>query len=233
MTKELKLHKIQSAILVDLLLSSGKRFAQLNKKKISTDKFTFHIQKLVSEGLIFKNIDGLYLLTTEGKEFANRFDTKAKVIERQAKIGILICCTREKRGFREFLLQQRLKQPYYGFWGFITGKIRWGDGILETARRELKEETGLMAKLELAGIKHKTDYDSKGILLEDKFFFVMKAKNPKGKLKNFFEGGKNKWFKKEEIFKQKDLFPDIEKTLQMSDSDQLMFSEFKFKVDKY
>ena len=51
----------------------------------------------------------------------------------------------------KFLAQQRLKQPFYGFWGRPTGKVGWGETILETAARELMEETGLTADLRVAG----------------------------------------------------------------------------------
>jgi ADP-ribose pyrophosphatase len=44
------------------------------------------------------------------------------------------------------LQQQRLKQPYYGYWGHMTGKIRWGETMLEAGARELQEETGCTCK---------------------------------------------------------------------------------------
>ena len=232
MAIENTIHPIQSDILVTLLLRKNARFSQLNNKKIESDLFTFHLKTLLTGGLIEKSASG-YRLTTSGKEFANRFDTEQKVIERQAKIGVLICAVRGEGMKREYLLQQRLKQPYFGFWGFISGKIRWGESIYETAKREFKEETGLKAKFNLAGVKHKTDYDLSGNLLEDKFFFVMRAENPKGKLKKIFDGGKNKWFFKKDIFKTKDLFDDVDKTLEITESGGLVFTEKKFKVKRY
>jgi 8-oxo-dGTP pyrophosphatase MutT (NUDIX family) len=44
---------------------------------------------------------------------------------------------------KQLLVQKRLKEPYFGYKGFISGKIRYGEKIFETAKRELKEEAGL------------------------------------------------------------------------------------------
>ena len=50
----------------------------------------------------------------------------------------------------EILLQKRSmkKDKYPGFWGDMAGHVDSGDGYEETARRELKEEIGIEAKLE-------------------------------------------------------------------------------------
>jgi 8-oxo-dGTP diphosphatase len=45
----------------------------------------------------------------------------------------------------EVLLVQRGKQPYAGFWSLPGGEIQWGEKAAEAARRELEEETGLLA----------------------------------------------------------------------------------------
>lgn len=228
-----EIHPIQSAILTTLLFHPLSRFTDLNKLEAPSDQFNFHLKSLVSLGLIEKKDKGNYALTNTGKEFANRFDTDLKVIERQAKVGVLISCQRERMGEKQYLVQQRLKEPYYGFWGFISGKISWGESIFETAEKELMEEAGLSAEYKLVGIKHKTDNDYNNNILEDKFFFVINAFNTKGKLKSSFEGGKNKWFAKEEIFKLKNLFPDVDGTIAMTESKQMVFKELRVKVDKY
>jgi ADP-ribose pyrophosphatase YjhB (NUDIX family) len=45
----------------------------------------------------------------------------------------------------EVLLVQRGKRPYGGFWSLPGGAIQLGEAAADAARRELKEETGLLA----------------------------------------------------------------------------------------
>lgn len=227
------MHPVQSDILLVLLFKPEAKFSELNRSGITNDHFTFHIKRLVGLGLIEKTKRGTYSLTTSGKEFANRFDTESVVLERQAKIGVLIGCVIQKKKRAEYLVQQRLKQPYYGFHGFITGKVRWGETLNEAALRELEEETGLNGKFRLVGVKHKMDYSREGGMLEDKYFFVYKVTNIKGNLKEKFEGGKNKWLTEREINNLPDLFVDVEETVEMLKKDKFNFSENKYRVKRY
>jgi Mn-dependent DtxR family transcriptional regulator len=120
---EQEIHPIQANILLFLLFEPKARFKDLNTTGISTDHFNFHVRRLVELGLIEKTKRGFYKLTPKGKEFANRFDTDSQLLERQAKIGVLICCVDESEKDIKYLIQQRLKEPYYGFYGFVTGKL--------------------------------------------------------------------------------------------------------------
>lgn len=226
---ELKIHPIQANILKILLFEPKARFSKLNVLKLPTDHFNFHIKRLIELSLIEKIDKNNYSLTIEGKEFANRFDTENIVIERQAKIGVLIVAVKGEK----YLVQQRLKQPYYGFYGFITGKVRWGETLVETASRELQEESGLKGKLTLVGVKHKMDYSEESKLLEDKFFFVFRVDNFKGNLLEKFEGGRNLWLTEKEIFKLPDLFDGVKESIKMVNQKKLAFIETKYKVKKY
>lgn len=194
------MHSAQVAILHALLFKPSASFAQLQKSSaLSSDHFNFHLKKMLEQKLILKNADGHYEFTPKGKEFANQFDTDNKTVERQPKVSVLLVV---QGNDGEWLCQQRLKQPFYGYWARPTGKIRYGETIMECAARELLEETNLIADFEYRGIYHKMDYAAvSGELLEDKIFFVMFGTNPKGKLLQEFEGGRNAWLSVEEIRK--------------------------------
>lgn len=195
------LHPAHVAILRVLLFTPAARFADLQKaSELTSDHFNFYLKQLVEEGYVNKDKDGTYVLTRKGKEFANRFDTDARTVERQPKVAV---CLMVRRGDGKQLVQQRLKQPYYGYWGRPTGKIRWGETILEAAARELMEETGLEADLQFESIYHKMDFNQEtDELLEDKIFFIVACANPRGALVEAFEGGRNAWMTQAEYADQ-------------------------------
>jgi hypothetical protein len=125
MSLEVKIHQAQTTILRALLFLPAASYADLQKPTgLSSDHFNFHIARLVEIGLVEKVSRGRYYLTSQGKEYANRLDTDNNTIERQPKSAVIIGLTRVHNGEIEYLFQQRLKNPYYGFWGLPSGKIR-------------------------------------------------------------------------------------------------------------
>ena len=229
------MHQIQNNILKTLLFKEKSRFAELNTDNISNDHFTFHLKRLLEQKLVEKNQQGFYNLTIIGKEYANRLDTDAEEVcaERQAKLAVLVVCVGNFGKETRYLIQQRLKHPSFGFHGFVTGKIKWGETVYEAGKRELKEEAGLEAELSLAGIEHKIDYSDKNELLEDKYFYVMKGTNFSGQLLESFEGGKNIWLTKHEIEKLPELFDDVLKIIKVIDKGKFTFFEDKYNVYGY
>ena len=229
------MHQIQNNILKVLLLNKKARFAEINVDKISNDHFTFHLKRLLAQKLVEKDEQGFYNLTTIGKEFANRLDTDAEKVcaERQAKVSVLVVCVDSAGKEIKYLIQERLKHPYYGFYGFVAGKIKWGETVQEAAQRELREEAGLSADLILAGIEHKIDYSSQDELLEDKYFYIMKGANFSGQLLESFEGGRNMWMTKPEIAKLPNLFDDVFTIMEVIAKGKFKFFEDKYNVSGY
>lgn len=207
MSYEPDVHKVQTSILRALLFTPHAGFAELQKTtELTSDHFNFHIKKLIDAGLVEKN-DAKYSLTAHGKEYANRMDTDENEIEKQPKVSVALIVERQHGDTREFIVQQRLKQPYYGFYGRLGGKVRWGESFEEAAARELTEETGLTGTFTFSHIFHKRDYrKSDGKLLEDKIFVVMHCSDAKGEMMEQFEGGKNFWMTQEELVAQDKIF---------------------------
>lgn len=234
MKKDLQLHPQQAEILKILLFAPEARFRELNRLGLSNDHFTFHLKSLIESGLIAKK-QNRYCLTVIGKEFANRLDVQKQTpqIEKQAKIGVLIFAVKKENNIKKYLLQQRLKQPYFSYYGGVGGKLKIGETLTEGAKREFREETGLSAKLSIAGVNHKMDYSKERILLEDKIFFFFRADNPKGELIKEFPGGRNFWFSMEEIKKLPKLFPDVLDKIKIIEANKLSFSEKKYFVDEF
>lgn len=195
MSTEIAIHAAQTSILRELLFCANAGYAQLQKPTgLSSDHFNFHMSRLLELGLVEKLGRGSYALSPKGKEYANRLDTDNNTVERQPKVAVIIAHERERGGKTEYLFQERRKNPYFGFWGLPSGKIRWGETVLETALRESIEETGLSADFRVAGVYHEHVRQAEnGELLEDKIFFVVRGINQKGHMEADFEGGHNEW----------------------------------------
>lgn len=204
-------HAVQMKVLRYLLLSPQGTFANLRKDAdMQSDQFTFHLKKLVKAGYITKSDNGAYELTRAGKEYANRMDTDENVIEKQPKISVVLVVENDKG---DHLQQQRLKHPYYGYWGHATGKVRWGETLTEAGARELLEETGLTADLRVVGFYHKLDYDkTSGELLEDKYFCLIHGTNPQGELIVDAEGHHNEWMSNADFAKKDKQFGSVTET---------------------
>ena len=225
---ELEIHPVQADILLVLTLKSSAKYSELNTTKMNTSHFNFHVNRLVSLELIEKSDEGKYLLTLEGKRLVDRIDTDSVVIEKQPKVSAMaICVTKSKEG-EKYLMQRRLKNPFYGYLGFISGKVRWGETLSEAALRELKEETGLTGKPVLSAIEHKMDYSVDKEMLADKIFFIFKVTNTKGKFKERISEGENIWLSEKEIKNEEKVFQDVPEIIKMLSTKELVFHEEKF-----
>lgn len=93
-----------------------------------------------------------------------------------------------------------MKEPYFGYHGNITGKVRYGEKVFETAARELMEEMELVAtKFTYCYTLHEMVYNQAGEQLEDKFFNIIHAEVEKDTLAPKTESGENFWATEEEF----------------------------------
>lgn len=227
-----EVHEYQMIILRQLLFNPGSRFRDLNKTEVNNDHFSFHVNKLIKLNLIEKK-NQKYFLTEEGKEFANKMDTDSLNFEKQAKISIALHAFRKNKSNIEILVHKRLKEPYYGWYGSYSGKIRRGETPLECARREFYEEAGLKGDFELKIIVHYFDFNKEGKLLEDKFFFVYKIDNVVGTLINKTEEGENIWMSAIDCKKLRKTFVPYDTIFRDLKRKKLFYEDRTRFVDKY
>lgn len=229
---ELKIHGFQISILRELLFKPQARFRDLKKVDITNDHFTFHLKQLMKEGLVVKT-NGRYSLTDEGKEFANRMDTKALKLERQAKLAVALHAVRKRKGVTEYLVHRRLKEPFYGWYGSHSGKVRWGENPFDCAKREFLEETGLTGDFILKGIVHYHHFHKDGKLLEDKYFWVYKVENAKGEFKEKIPEGENIWMTEKEYRSLKNVFATLDEVIDVINGKNIVYVDRAKFVDSY
>ncbi len=210
----MELHKYQIIILQKLMYKSNLRFRDLQVEGLTSEHFTYHLKKLVEKNLI-KKVNKGYKLTNEGKDFVGKLDTETLNVEKNPKVSVLVyICRKNKKGISEYLMSKRLKQPYYGKVGNITGKVRFNETFKEAAKRELKEETGLNAKLSINHVYHKVRFDKDEVAVQNSVFVVFRADNPNGGIKQTKEA-KLFWTTLKDLYKRRDLFDDVEENFKV------------------
>ncbi len=219
------MHKYQRLILQRLLFNKGIRFSDLNNLRIGSDRFNFHLKKLIENGLVIKK-ENLYSLSAKGKEFANR-------AEKQAKLGVALNIYKNDGDSRKYLIQKRSKEPFTDWYGTPSGKIEYGENPLVASIRILKKETGLIGDINLKGIAHHVRSLQGGVVVEDEYFWVFSVTNIKGKLMKHPKGGENAWMGKKELKKLKSVFATYSEMEKFTNSKELLYLDIEKIVSEY
>lgn len=132
------MHHIQREILRNLLLVPEARFKDLKPKGLESNIFMYHVKTLIKEGLVEKTEHG-YALTGKGKQFVDRSNLESLKIRLQPK-AITILAVQNNNG--QYVILERLHQPFINNKGFPSGKIHYGESLHDAATRELLEKTG-------------------------------------------------------------------------------------------
>lgn len=204
-----QLHKAQISILDMLRHTEEARFSDLMQPTgLTSDAFKFHIRKLAQAGVAEKTSDRTYRLTAYGKEIANTINRETRAAQKQPKQSVMVIISRTTdKGDIEYLLQQRLRNPFYHYWSFITGPIRWGEEPEAVAARELAKQTGLQATLAVSGFYRERTYDKvTGELLADTFFTVMTVHGTIAGTLRAWESGQSAWMTIRELEAQEKYF---------------------------
>lgn len=191
-----QIHSIQLLILRNMLFAKESRYTDLKPKTVmENNQFDFHLDQLIKSGYV-KKLEKKYVLTSFGKEYANRMDTDTVLVTTQSKVSVILCPIKSGNNY---LIYTRLKQPFYGCQGFMSGKVQYGELVINAAKRELKEETGLTGSPKIFCIRHFLVLDKKTKeLVEDKIMFYCLVENLKGKIRPHNEG-KYEWVKEKDL----------------------------------
>ena len=216
-----------------LLFKPNSRFRDLNVDIIPTDQFSYHLRVLLKMGLIKK--EGIkYFLTSKGKMIAEKLDTAAFKIEKQPKVSVILIPYKIIGGKKKYLIQERTKEPYFGYKGFIAGKVKFGETLAETAKRELEEESGLSGKFRYCYEIHEMVYDrTTREQLEDKFFHIIECYDLEGKLEEKTVEGVVEFVTVKEFRKMVPKYHNEDDLLTWYLRKDFSFKEQKYVIDKF
>lgn len=200
---------------------------------MTTDHFSYHLRALLEEKYVKKE-KMAYSLTSKGKMLAGKIDTEIHKIEKQPKVSVIIIPHKTVRGKERFLIQQRMKEPYFGYKGFISGKVKFGETLEEAASRELMEEAGVGGKFRFCYEIHEMVYDKlTGEQLEDKFFHVVEFYNLTGKIAAKTPEGNNKFVTEEQFRKMKPKYHNEDDLFSWFLKNDFKFKEQKYLIEKF
>lgn len=189
---------IQASIMTALCLNGTLRFSEMNTAAVPSDQFSYHVRQLIKYNLVEKLPDNTYTLTVNGRSRAIMLDTRSNQFIEQGFIACRIVLSRQTDGVVQYLVQHRTRVPYTGNIAEPGGKILFGEDILQAAHRNMLIETGLTCRLEIRGLVHfKDQYQDR--IVQDKYFFVIRATKPTGTLLDRGATGENVWMTRDQI----------------------------------
>lgn len=133
------MHHIQRDLLRTLLFVPSARFKDLKPASMESNIFMYHLKMLIKNDYVEKTDDG-YALTSMGKHYVDRANLESLHVRIQPKIITIVVL---ERADGKLAILERLHQPFIGFKGFPSGKVHYGESLLDAANRELQEKTGL------------------------------------------------------------------------------------------
>lgn len=178
---------------------------------ISSDHTNYHLKELLKIKFVEK-IDHLYRFTDIGKDYTGNLDDEIRKLERMPKTSIIAWVMRKRSdGVNEYLVNRRLRHPYFGKVGRITGKVRFGESLADAARRELLEEAGLTSgNVKLDKLYHKIRKRYDGQIVQDNIFYIFFMSDIKGKLKTKTRFQENFWVTIDDVRNKKyDFYDDF------------------------
>lgn len=196
-------HELQRAIILKLIHAPQLSFNELWQKQGESNLFAYHVNKLEEKGIIRKLETGHYTFTEEGRKISAFIEGATGEPAKFPTLTLLIVV----RNGEKLLCQRRLKEPFYGLWGFVSGKINFGMNLFECATRDLKEETGLTCtQWKFKGMELLKTYEHDKIAFHH-YIMVVEAEKYSGELTLKTHKAEHAWMTTTEYLAQTRRFP--------------------------
>lgn len=181
---------IQNGIISKLKNADSLKYSDLYPKKLPSDLFNYHLQFLVKKGYLKKD-NNEYSLSAKGLKYVADPFTEDLSTQSFFKINPILIVSRIHNGKLQILNQLRKSNPSYGKIGAPGGVTLKGEFIVDSAKRKLQQETGLIADFKIMGYERRIMY-KKGELFSDLIFPITYSSKHKGELRHT-DFGENMW----------------------------------------
>ena len=226
------LHVAQASILYTLRHATRARYSELLRPtNLEGDRFKYHLATLLRKKLVFKAVDGVYELTAEGKEFANRIDELTGREIAGPKASMLLVARSHVSGATYYLAHKRAREPFRDYWGIASAPMLRGLPVRDSAAREFKKQTGIVVEFTVMGMQRLIDTLPSGVILEDKLFTLLLAEVEGLPPAHQWYGGESVWLTREELLGKERLFHTTQVSLDMIEQGRT-FSEEVCVYDK-
>lgn len=201
------MHKFQKVLLKRLVKDNGLKFSKLTKGYSFEDNIVFHLKQLLKNKLVQKHGDR-YFLTSQGLMDSGQFDLETLEEKRYKSlfIGFVI------RVGQSYMLREH-KGGDQKFYRLPGGKPYLGEKLEDACRRLLKREIAFKKQIpqfRYDSTHYKIQYTSKGSVLFDNILAVYVVTGVGTDLEKINIRNKNRWFKRTEVEKLKNKWPEID-----------------------
>lgn len=141
------MHHIQSHILRILLRQEYARFRDMRPPRVDTNAYSYHLKALQKDDYIVKTDKG-YTLSAKGLGYVDGLSSDERNVRKQPK-NIAIFALHNSAN--EWLVVERLIQPYIGQYMMPSGKQHYGESPEDHIRREIYEQLKAHVDVEYCG----------------------------------------------------------------------------------
>lgn len=220
-------HYIQRAIVYRLAFTPGLRFSELKPDELENKLFTYHLKKVLAEGLVTKSETGIYTLTPEGRRISTGALDKEQslIVERAHSVLFLVI---RRKSDNAWLFYKRNTHPMLGFSGFMHCNPNAQEFVTETARIECRKKTGLNGTFHALGGGYFRIYDS-GFLESFTNFTLLYCDDAQGALQPSDPKAEYYWVTSPD-FSAEDMFPGTELLKECYETKQPFFIDETFSI---
>ncbi|MEO8863120.1 MAG: hypothetical protein ABI354_02245 [Candidatus Saccharimonadales bacterium] len=151
-------HHIQRNIVQRLAFTPSLRFSDLQPDGLDNKLFTYHLKKVVAAGLVIKEDNGEYALTSQGRLLGVHALDRTEALADRAYSVLFLVIRRKLDG--AWLLYKRKTHPLFGKTGFMHCTPTATEEAVRTAADECLAKTGLTAEFRALGSGFFRIYDA-------------------------------------------------------------------------